>query len=523
MKSFIGLSILGIALFSCQKSESHLSQREIPSQKTISIQDSQFMKEGKPYRFVGFNYWYAPYIEQSRLQSELNTLKEHGITNLRIMALTEGGDLSPHSSAVKNQRGPRRMDPAVSLHPCSLQSQGLDIGLERHADNLRTLLLSLAEREQSAVLTLNNWYYWSGGMPQYMKWAYQGIQGEWEDDCFGQSEEINQALANLTFADYQRITQKDHTTGSAGGRGKIIFEGSSKYTLAYDDKNGCYARPLDENKPFPIPTPNAEPSNSPAQWDELQNLSSAFLCSKRAQYYFLHRVQNLVRLLFEGAEEDERIALAQSIFSWQLANEPRAFVGWEGLFKQWVDRTIQVIKLYDSGHMVSLGSEGLLPWEGYANLNFESLHKETELDYLTIHIWPQNWGWYQRGDPNLSVVKKKSLEYINRHLGMARRLQMPIVIEEFGLARDLDSKNTIRLEFFKFLADTMREEDALAGLNIWAFGGEGEPSQDHDWHPGDDYIGDPPHEEQGWYSVSSGEEDRDILRFMKDVNKTLAP
>ncbi len=42
----------------------------------------------------------------------------------------------------------------------------------------------------------------------------------------------------------------------------------------------------------------------------------------------------------------------------------------------------------------------------------------------------------------------------------------------------------------------------LAGCNIWAYSGEGRPAKDHlYWQPGDDYLGDPPQEEQGLNSV----------------------
>ena len=36
----------------------------------------------------------------------------------------------------------------------------------------------------------------------------------------------------------------------------------------------------------------------------------------------------------------------------------------------------------------------------------------------------------------------------------------------------------------------------------WAWGGEGRPRKAGGyWRPGDDMIGDPPHEAQGWYSI----------------------
>ena len=43
----------------------------------------------------------------------------------------------------------------------------------------------------------------------------------------------------------------------------------------------------------------------------------------------------------------------------------------------------------------------------------------------------------------------------------------------------------------------------VAGDNFWAWAGEGRPLLPYGsyWSPGDPWIGDPPHEHQGWYSV----------------------
>jgi len=42
----------------------------------------------------------------------------------------------------------------------------------------------------------------------------------------------------------------------------------------------------------------------------------------------------------------------------------------------------------------------------------------------------------------------------------------------------------------------------MSGLNFWAYGGSGRPAKNGGWwKAGDDFIGDPPHERQGWYSV----------------------
>jgi len=42
----------------------------------------------------------------------------------------------------------------------------------------------------------------------------------------------------------------------------------------------------------------------------------------------------------------------------------------------------------------------------------------------------------------------------------------------------------------------------LSGVIFWAWSGEGRPRvAGGAWHQGDDFLGDPPHEPQGWYGV----------------------
>jgi mannan endo-1,4-beta-mannosidase len=50
----------------------------------------------------------------------------------------------------------------------------------------------------------------------------------------------------------------------------------------------------------------------------------------------------------------------------------------------------------------------------------------------------------------------------------------------------------------------MKQNSAITGVNFWAWSGESKPTRPGDiWKAGDVLIGDPPHEEQGWYGVYS--------------------
>eukprot|EP01025_Chloroclados_australasicus_P004855 TRINITY_DN11315_c0_g1_i1.p3 TRINITY_DN11315_c0_g1~~TRINITY_DN11315_c0_g1_i1.p3 ORF type:complete len:174 (-),score=14.39 TRINITY_DN11315_c0_g1_i1:63-584(-) len=161
-----------LAAFQQFESKPIASQEEVvlPNDELITVDadSGQFLRGSIPYKFAGLNFWTAPYIDFNRLTKELDLLERYNITNFRIMALSEGG---PINADVERIYGPRRTDPAVSNDPCSFEpiGNGVDIGLFRHAKNLQRVLVELGKRGMSAVLILNNEYYWSGGMKQYMK------------------------------------------------------------------------------------------------------------------------------------------------------------------------------------------------------------------------------------------------------------------------------------------------------------------------------------------------------------------
>lgn len=144
---------------------------------------------------------------------------------------------------------------------------------------------------------------------------------------------------------------------------------------------------------------------------------------------------------------------------------------------------------------------------------FERIHADPNIDYLVMHIWPKNWGWLDISDigGSLSSSIEKTNRYMNDHIEVAQRLNKPIVLEEFGLPRDLHgfspqestvSRDTYYSNAFGQVLEQAGRLGCLAGCNIWAYAGEGRATEGHlHWLPGDDYLGDPPQEEQGLNSV----------------------
>jgi len=222
-----------------------------------------------------------------------------------------------------------------------------------------------------------------------------------------------------------------------------------------------------------------------------------------------------------------------TIMSWQLANEPRGMVR-RRAYRSWIKKTARLIKELDPNHLVSLGSEGETSssWSGN---RFLKDHDFKEIDYATAHIWIENWGWY---DPlqkdSYTQGLARALDYLDRHHEMAQKLGKPLVLEEFGIARDdrsyqPDSETAARMQYFKDLdlhGFPLMQDGNLAGYNFWAWGGEGRPGAARQfWQIGHPLIGDPPHEHQGWYSIYDSEKGTlEVLKkWSRRVDGLLSP
>jgi len=174
----------------------------------VTVKGSHFQIDGKPYYYAGANLWYGMYLgspgktgNRARLIKELDQLAAQGITNLRVLAISE-------SSTLK-----RSVTPAVMLRPNQVDEtlwQGLDF-----------LLAEMAKRDMKAVLYLNNFWQWSGGMSQYVAW-FSGkpvvdpdVTGNWNEfmDNSAAFYRDPRAQEAFIFAAKQLITRKNSVNG----------------------------------------------------------------------------------------------------------------------------------------------------------------------------------------------------------------------------------------------------------------------------------------------------------------------
>ena len=198
----------------------------------VRVKGRQFVLDGKPYHYAGANLWYGMYLgspgqtgDRARLARELDQLAAQGVLNLRVLAISE-------ASALK-----RAVTPAVMQKPRQLDEtlwQGLDY-----------LLDQMARRDMKAVLYLNNFWQWSGGMSQYMAW-FNGkpvldpdVTGDWNGFMDTSAAFYREPKANEAFryAVRKLVTRRNSVNGRMYGDDPTIMS----WQLANEPRPGSDA------------------------------------------------------------------------------------------------------------------------------------------------------------------------------------------------------------------------------------------------------------------------------------------
>lgn len=263
-------------------------------------------------------------------------------------------------------------------------------------------------------------------------------------------------------------------------------------------------------------------------WDEMRDYARNFYtCGDCISQYYRQLklvVERTNSITMKKYREDP------AIMSWEIANEPRPMRPVAiSAYKKFIHETAALIRSLDPNHLVTAGAEGDVGTETMDVFN--EIHADKAIDYLTIHIWPKNWGWFSDTaiGKSFEQVLQKTGDFISRHREVARSLGKPLVIEEFGLPRDehrftVNSPTGFRDQYyafvFAFLTDKNKSGGVICGANFWAFSGKGRPSHRQLlWAKGDDVLGDPPVEEQGLNSVFDS--DKTTWQVVKSFTKKL--
>jgi len=301
------------------------------------------------------------------------------------------------------------------------------------------------------------------------------------------------------------------------------------YAVLYLNNNwewsGGMSQYLEWNGYGKIPNPNIKPNT----WPQFMGFVKQYHSCEPCMDAFENHIQFILGRT--NAYNKQKYTEDPAIMAWQVGNEPRTFTSEnEKKFTLWLNKTVDLIDSLDKNHLISTGSEG----KAGSNddlATYERTHLNPKIDYLTMHIWPKNWGWFKAedGENTLPIAIEKATAYINEHIAIAKELGRPIVIEEFGLPRADESlspkssvvnRNAFYKAFFERLVKSHINNEALQGVNFWGFGGEGQAvNATGKWNAGDTFTADPPQEPQGLNTVFSS--DKLTLEMIKMYNLKL--
>ncbi|HEY5407184.1 MAG TPA: cellulase family glycosylhydrolase [Ginsengibacter sp.] len=274
--------------------------------------------------------------------------------------------------------------------------------------------------------------------------------------------------------------------------------------------------------------------NKDIPWGELGEYTSKFYDCEKCKTEYFNQVKYIIS--HTNSINHKKYSEEPAIMAWEIANEPRPMAPRAiNSYKKFIKSTADYIRKLDPNHLVTTGTEG------YMSTETVSLYKEINsyknIDYLTIHIWPKNWSWFKGKDiaGGMDSVISKTITYLDVHKKIAHELNKPLVIEEFGLPRDshsfdIDSPTTYRDIYYNTILSewlkSKRTNGVLAGVNFWAFGGTARPIKGQImWKEGDEYMGDPPMEEQGLNTVFNSDKSTwnliySFTKKAKEVNAT---
>ena len=241
-------------------------------------------------------------------------------------------------------------------------------------------------------------------------------------------------------------------------------------------------------------------------YQKFMQAMSAYALNEKAHQLFYQYVRDIIG----RTNRYTNVAYADdpAIMAWQIGNEPRAFSEEaKEPFAKWLAEASALIRSLDKNHLISIGSEGIWGCENDTAL-YERVCADPNIDYMNAHIWPYNWNWTKQDSVQENVQRAcdNSGEYLKEHIRIARKLQKPLVVEEFGYPRDgfqfaVGSPTTARDKYYDYIFSMAMGDSIVKGCNFWGWGGEARPVHLEQWQVGDPYCGDPAQEQQGLNSV----------------------
>ena len=162
-----------------------------------------------------------------------------------------------------------------------------------------------------------------------------------------------------------------------------------------------------------------------------------------------------------------------TVFSWELANEPRceSDAGCEkNVVVNWAKEMSEYVKSIDSNHMLAVGDEGFYNYgyndfpegdhkyvyHGSSGMDFLQLTALPDIDFGTLHVYCDQWG----------LTKEQGEFWFKKHGEDTAAMNKPLIAEEFGW-KDQSERADVYKDWFDIFEGKTYEGVEFAGTNYW--------------------------------------------------------
>ncbi|RID48151.1 hypothetical protein BRARA_I04688 [Brassica rapa] len=174
-----------------------------------------------------------------------------------------------------------------------------------------------------------------------------------------------------------------------------------------------------------------------------------------------------------------------TIFAWELINEPRCLTDISGdTLQDWINEMTAFIKSIDKKHLLTVGLEGFYGpkspkrltvnperWASELGSDFVRNSESPNIDFASVHIYPDHWFHDQGFEENL----KFAVKWMQSHMEDGdKELKKPVLFTEFGLSNmNKDYEPSQRDRFYRAIFDVVyksaKRKRSGAGTLVWQF------------------------------------------------------
>ncbi|KAB1203243.1 Mannan endo-1,4-beta-mannosidase 4 [Morella rubra] len=175
------------------------------------------------------------------------------------------------------------------------------------------------------------------------------------------------------------------------------------------------------------------------------------------------------------------------IFAWELMNEPRCHTDPCGKsIQEWVREMAGHVKSIDGNHLLEIGLEGFYgetvperlkynPREQVVGTDFISNNQLPEIDFATIHIYPEQWLAGSDDETQSAFVDK----WVQAHIEDSNSvLKKPLLLGEFGKSSrlpgySLEGRDAYFQKLYKAIYTSAKSGGPFVGGLFWQLMAQG--------------------------------------------------